>query len=1379
MKLPIKSMGAVFLTAALSLWLICGRAAPADFELPGTQPDIPATPVLAKILHEFIPPENDDNACSNCHAGETDLGRPLDAWQGSMMAQAARDPLFYAQLDLTLDDPTVRPGVDGMADMCLRCHSPAGWLEGNSTDLTGMGFVEKDMFGVQCHVCHRLVNPALAGLDPLHAGDADPGNPDVANNLNGLLGAEGIPPTYGNGMYVVDRKHVRRGPYSKAQLTAAHTPQYVSPADIDWSAVQDVDIHDHPVQGSDFHRSGNLCGTCHDVSNPTDCLPGADGEDTQQCFPIERTWTEWRHSAFYARGEAGNCQSCHMSGPLNGVGVGQVCEGGGANAHLNDIHFHDLTGGNAFIPQMLIDMKERYETPSATICGADAACVTAENNFKTAVNNLYPPNGSSPFIGMSISALQAGIERVKRTLKRAAFLEITGVSPDLQVRVINRTGHKLPTGYPEGRRMWMNVKFLNAGGALLAESGRYDNNSAALYHDQNLDAANGAKAYDVINYTDAGGSPLGIGRPSKVWEARVDYDPGGAGAHTEFHFALNNNVAMDNRIPPEGWDPTAYSDYRAAPVIPALYSGNGWQDDYGFGGSPVHHDDIDYPLPAGTDRVELTLYYQTASREYAEALLSDNPNTLTAGGYNRGSLFYEAWECDGQFYVGRDCHYKSEPVVMARQVGAVADADGDGLSDGWEAANLTASPPAEHGYNDDPDADGLPNWQEFQEGSDPEDPASPAGVDIRDPVDIVLVLDMSGSMNSPAPGTTTPKIDILKESVTLFLENWKNFATPEDRIGVVYFRTDATPYGAGDLMKNFVAEWENILTDVQSQSAVGWTAMGAGVHTAVVGLGAFDPGNPRERHIILFSNGMQNRSPMITTDPLDAFPDHLYIKDQTAAENPDVTGGSNVTIGAGINYTIPLGPSLVQVHTIGIGVAENSGGTAWHELLQDLANQQSGKHNFITRAFELEGVFLEDLVASLKGNTPEYVLERTVTLQPHAEQTVDIPVNATAERVSISVTWDRQQQALPPQLSLTRPDGQTEDLSRITRGGDFYRVMTRYLTDVDSAPGEFGTWKLTIRNAAKQHNPDAAALNNNRITAPAADYRVHAIVEDSEFKYNFAVMGDRFRIGEPLKVSARALLGGRLLRSIDHVTVTLRKPGVSVGELLARSRATLDDGAVDQDLTATPFSTLAYASFSDKSFAGKLALEASGHNLNDQGINGDAMADDGRYTALLPTPAVPGHYELHFAMQGILPDGRSLSREETRTIVVQIGELDDSRSDIYRLQENGAYKVIFTPRDGNGNLLGPGYGNLLAAYVDLGGPQRLPVFDRLDGSYSLDMPPAYTPDAKVSLFRNGNTFHDGPVSERNPFDRIPPWFWWLLLLIILLLLGWLIIKRSP
>ncbi|MGH9252878.1 MAG: multiheme c-type cytochrome, partial [Acidimicrobiales bacterium] len=251
------------LAPAAALLLILGLVEPAgpqDFDLAGTQPLDPAPghdPPL-EIEHLFIPPQGSvpyGKACIQCH--DVGDGNPYTPWQGSMMAQAARDPLFYAQLDLAVADGAARPAVAGMADMCLRCHAPVGWLEGRSSDHTGMSFLEKDLFGVQCHFCHRLVDPVTLAGDPadIHAG----------------LDAEGlVPPTFGNGMFVVDPKQTRRGPYGADELTAVdHLAQIVgTPAD--WNAVG-TGLEDHPVFDSAFHRSGNLCGTCHDVSNPKDC----------------------------------------------------------------------------------------------------------------------------------------------------------------------------------------------------------------------------------------------------------------------------------------------------------------------------------------------------------------------------------------------------------------------------------------------------------------------------------------------------------------------------------------------------------------------------------------------------------------------------------------------------------------------------------------------------------------------------------------------------------------------------------------------------------------------------------------------------------------------------------------------------------------------------------------------------------------------------------------------------------------------------------------------------------------------------------------------------------------------------------------------------
>jgi hypothetical protein len=174
-------------------------------------------------------------------------------------------------------------------------------------------------------------------------------------------------------------------------------------------------------------------------------------------------------------------------------------------------------------------------------------------------------------------------------------------------------------------------------------------------------------------------------------------------------------------------------------------------------------------------------------------------------------------------------------------------------------------------------------------------------------------------------------------------------------------------------------------------------------------------------------------------------------------------------------------------------------------------------------------------------------------------------------------------------------------------------------------------------------------------------------------------------------------------------------------------------------------------------------------------VGGDDVAADGLYAAILPTPTVPGHYQLDFRIAGTLPDGRPFTREETRDLVVQIGLLDADRSQVHRRRSGGSWQAFFTPRDASGRLLGPGYHDQIAAYV--GGVRRT-IHDRLDGSYRIELPPGYFPSQPVTLVHQGITFFDGPVERRPIAERIPLWLWLLLLLLLLLLLVAWWLRRS-
>lgn len=116
--------------------------------MPGTQP----------------PPENNiileaPTRCTNCHGGFNTAIEPTFNWKGSMMAQSARDPLFWACLTVSEQDSIWAVGRPNATDICLRCHFPQGWVEGRSDPTNASLMTGNDFSGVHCDVCHHAYDP--------------------------------------------------------------------------------------------------------------------------------------------------------------------------------------------------------------------------------------------------------------------------------------------------------------------------------------------------------------------------------------------------------------------------------------------------------------------------------------------------------------------------------------------------------------------------------------------------------------------------------------------------------------------------------------------------------------------------------------------------------------------------------------------------------------------------------------------------------------------------------------------------------------------------------------------------------------------------------------------------------------------------------------------------------------------------------------------------------------------------------------------------------------------------------------------------------------------------------------------------------------------
>jgi len=506
--------------------------------------------------------------CATCHSTQSpsrEVGIFGD-WSGSMMAHSARDPVFYAALAVANKYSAVTG--DNTGEYCIRCHSPTGWLAARSEDITAGSLRGTDLDGVQCDYCHRAV-------DPLH--------PDST-----VLPTVFPVPGYGNGMHMVQTSSAsRRGPREIA-------PQL------------------HPTVRDTFQADGALCGTCHDVSNPYQTA-GSDRIDLPPHLyaPLERTYSEWLMSDYATSGPAGTCQGCHMGASPGYAAVNPT-------APLRpDIHAHDLTGGNSFVPRILARFWD----------------------------------------GLDTAALRRGAERAEATLRRAATLSVTVTHSDggvlATVRVTNLTGHKLPTGYPEGRRMWLTVVATDTLGDTVFISGAYDRSTGTLTADSLL------RSYEAVHgLTPANASRYGL-------------TPGAS-----LFFSLNDTILFDNRIPPKGFSNAAFASRLAAPVGASYADG-------------VYWDDAAYHLPPSASMVSAALWYQSVSREYAEFLRDENDaNPFDPGGWGR--RLYAAWDSGG----------KSAPVLVDSLSVAVPGGDPTAAGPGYEGpGSFRLDPPWPNPFN--------------------------------------------------------------------------------------------------------------------------------------------------------------------------------------------------------------------------------------------------------------------------------------------------------------------------------------------------------------------------------------------------------------------------------------------------------------------------------------------------------------------------------------------------------------------------------------------------------------------------------------------------------------------------------------------------------
>ena len=507
-----------------------------DFQLPGTQPGGLTTGLA------------ESSTCTGCHVDHI-----RDNFNGSMMTNSVRDPLFRAALVIANKDA----GFGG--ELCIRCHSPNAWLNnraaipGDPASTDGRLINAEDLHGISCTACHRMVpSTPLAGEATLDAAERA-----------ALTG----PFMTGNSAYIIDRTDVRRGPF-------------------------DISSAPHAVAQSSFLRSAEMCATCHDIDNPLLTFDDNSGEFKlnplntpaavgDRLFPLDRSYSEWAASDFANGGVSGldypgiKRSNGQLNGPIT------VCQ----DCHMPMVASSIATGG-----------------PSRTV--GKHQWVGANTSWQDGIVQVWDTVGADTRFDATQTAANKALG--DELLDHAAQLDVAIVNGQLEVKITNNSGHKLPTGYAEGRRMWIEVYELR-GATPVFTSGLLAGVVGPLIDDPYL------KKYETkLGLTDA--HAQAIGRPELAGEG--------------FHIMLNNKVFKDNRIPPRGFTNAAFALRDMEPVGATYADGQYWDTTY-------------YPIHPEADSISVRLMYQTASTEYLDFLASEadfNVDDAVRGTTNWGQI---------------------------------------------------------------------------------------------------------------------------------------------------------------------------------------------------------------------------------------------------------------------------------------------------------------------------------------------------------------------------------------------------------------------------------------------------------------------------------------------------------------------------------------------------------------------------------------------------------------------------------------------------------------------------------------------------------------------------------------------------------------------